>query len=218
MKKLILICMVLLISTSAFADDKKDKHDEKEKHKKEYKVGPQGPAGAQGIPGIDGVPGPAGVQGIQGLPGNSIVGPRGDIGPEGPQGLPGTAGLSGIEYVKKTFFMNETGGNILTVSCSSPSKKVIGWGKYGTAETTGPNPFTENQKWQIGSQFANSIVLNILPSGFPEDSPIGDPNVSDGVYLLPDASTVNVRIENFLINNPYTLINLVIVLVCADAN
>lgn len=102
MKKLILILMVILISNSAFADDKDKKHK---------KIGPPGPQGIQGIdgiagaqgipglPGIDGAPGAKGDTGIQGLPGpkgnNGIPGVAGSTGPKGDPGIAGVAGIDG---------------------------------------------------------------------------------------------------------------------------
>lgn len=235
MKKLILILMVILISNPAFADDKKDKHEKKEKHKKERKVGKQGPQGIQGLPGIDGLPGVPGPQGFQGNPGaygktgpqgppgDSIVGPPGVVGPigpegpEGPAGLPAVQGLPGVEYVKKTFRMNDLEAEpIVTVSCSSTLKKVISWdyyGKYVYPRSPGP----EFNQWINGRSTVNGTVLTILPGGFPEDIPFGNESRTDGIYDLPDASYVTARLRNPFTTSP-AIFNLAIILVCADSN
>lgn len=205
--------MVLLISTSAYADDKKDKHDKKEKHKKEYKVGPQGPAGAQGIPGIDGLPGAegpqglpgvagstgpiglpgiAGADGIQGPKGDSIVGPRGDIGPEGPAGLPAVQGLTGVEYVKKTFDLRTLQQGVFHhVRCSSDTKMFLSVEKFISPSTPA---LGSTWNYILSTALVTRALLNtedfipvIFPYGYWENnSTYDDPWHLEGAILAKD--------------------------------
>lgn len=205
MKKLILILMVLLISNTAYADDKDKDHkkDGKKHEKKHKKIGPPGP---------------------QGPPGDSIVGPPGERGPAGPAGLPAVQILPGVEYVKKSWIVNNLPlDNNLTVSCSSVSKRVLNWdifGKYSPYPNIGGGaaPLSEFDQLATGAGYIRGIVKSIIPAGFPENGTDTDPLANDGVYTLPDAFSVNIRVKNYLQNYGYAQIIMNVILVCADAN
>lgn len=241
MKKLILVLMVLLISNTAYADDKDKDHkkDEKKHEKKHKKIGPPGPQGPPGIDGLQGVPGPQGFQGNpgaygpsgpQGPQGNSIVGPPGVVGPIGPEGPQGPAGLpavqvKGLEYVKKSWDVATLQSRqILTAECSSNFKRVVRWDYYAHARFKNiPYNFEQalinGRRYLHGDNDSGPVIGNIWVAGTPLEAPLNDPLANDGAYLLPDGYYVNIQLNIVIGIRPYIeSMILSVVLTCVDAN